>query len=241
MNPLMVLPRSPYKDFRAKFRSIWEQGEHVFISAKTGSGKTELLQDLMAGGWNSQQKQKHGVIFCTKPGDPIFRSIAARAYRKVNEWSPRSTDTLLMLTPSDKAPTTDEIKREQARVFNDAMNKIYHSEGWTVGLDEVLWLSQQLRLDSGMSTLAFMGRAKGITLIAATQRPKRIPVIIPQSSSYAFVGRAMRDEDLQGLAELSAVDRRETMAAIRQVTGKHDFLFIDTTGRMPLQIVNTRV
>lgn len=229
---MVNLPRPTWNEFTATFRKLWKPGEHVFLSAQTGAGKTELLLKLMP-------LRTHGVIFCTKPGDPIFRTIEARDYRRIKTWADKKAyDQKLMLAPSEKG-TPDEIRYGQTEEFRSTLDTIYQDKYWAVGIDEAAWLSESLHLGRNLADLHHIGRAYGVTLISATQRPKRLPVIIPQSASYAFVGKTMRKDDLATLAELGG-ETRETRAAIDSLRERHDFVFIDTLGRMPLQIVNTR-
>lgn len=221
-----------WEKFYTEFRKQWKPGEHVFISAQTGAGKTELLLKLMP-------IRTHGVIFCTKPGDPIFKTPEAREYRKIKTWSDKkSYDQKLMLSPSERGNPI-EIRQRQTQEFANTLSEIYLDRYWAVGIDEAAWLSESLRLGRDIADLHHIGRAYGVTLISCTQRPKRLPVIIPQSASYAFIGKTMRKDDLATLAELGG-DVRATRAAIDSLRDRHDFVFVDTTGRMPLQIVNTR-
>lgn len=181
----------------------------------------------------------HGVIFCTKPADPIFKTPEARDYRKIKTWADkRAYDEKLMLSPLERG-TPDEIRERQREEFGRTLSEIYQDRYWTVGIDEAAWLSESLKLGRPIGDLHHIGRAYGVTLISATQRPARLPVIIPQSATYAFTAKTMRKDDLARLAELGG-DVRETRNAIDSLRGQHDFLFIDTLGRMPLQVVNTR-
>jgi hypothetical protein len=213
------------------FSRQWDAGEHVFISAKTGTGKTDLMLELM-------QRFRHAAILCCKPDDPIFQDERAREYRVTETWNPTSLDRKLMVMPSEKNRDTQEAIAEQRYIHKTALEAIYKSRGYAIGLDELYWMSNDLRLKRESGRLAFMGRSKGITLVAATQRPVNIDPIVMQNISYAFVSRAMRESDLKGLSELGT-DYKTMVAAIRSIKGKHDFLFVDTTGEIPLQIVNT--
>ncbi len=135
--------------------------------------------------------------------------------------------------------TPNEIRAAQHNEFGQTLSEIYQDKYWAVGIDEAAWLSESLKLGRDIGDLHHIGRAYGVTLISATQRPARLPVIIPQSATYAFVAKTMRKDDLLRLAELGG-NVLETRKAIDSLRGQHDFLFIDTLGRMPLQIVNTR-
>lgn len=226
-----ALPRPNWGPFHREFNGVWKQGEHVFICAKTGTGKTDLMFKLL-------QPFEHATVLCAKPDDATFRQPITREYRRTEHYDRRSTDGKLLVMPSDKDRELPEVQATQAEEFRSTLNKVYRSRGQAMGMDELLWL-QLIGLKRELEIMSFMGRAKGISIVGVTQRPKNIPVVIMQQASYAFVSRAMREDDLDGLAELGVLDRRTMKEYLRQVTGKHDFLFIDTTGEMPMQIIDT--
>jgi len=225
------LARPTWEEFVRLFRKRWTQGEHVFINGQTGSGKTDLLLRLL-------DMRSHSVVFVTKPRDPIFYSPLAKPYRKINEFEPRSYDKRLMLSAKRGATTRDDVT-SQSGIFKRAFDRIYKQGGWTVGVDESLWISNRLRLANDAGDGAFMGRALGLTYVFATQRPAHIPVIIPQSASHAFIGKTGRRDDLLRLAELGG-DVPATRAAIASLRDKHDFLYLDTQSELPMMIVNTQ-
>lgn len=221
-----------WEQFSALFSKTWKQGEHVFISGQTGAGKTELLLKLLP-------IRRYSVVFCTKPGDPIFRNPLARSFKKIRVWGEQKPyDEKLLLAPNEKGSPGD-IRFNQTNIFKQALDTIYQDNNWAVGIDEAAWMSESLHLGRSIADLHHIGRAYGVTLISCTQRPKRLPVIIPQSATYAFVSKTMRKDDLATLAELGG-DVAETRNAINGLRNQHDFVFIDTLSRIPLTIVNTR-
>lgn len=229
----MNLPTPSWQEFETNvLRKFWKQGEHVFISSQTGGGKTELLLKLMP-------LRRAGVIFCSKPRDPIFKTPEAREYRRVQSWDEiRAFDQRVMLAPK-VYPTPEDTRENQHVEFQYALQQAFHDGHWCIGGDEVAWMAESLGLGRSIADMHHLGRALGITFITCTQRPKRIPVIVPQSATLAFVGKVMRADDRKTLAELGG-DTRETMRAIDSLKNRHDFLFVDTLGRVPLMIVNTR-
>jgi len=224
-------PRPSWAEFQAQFARRWKQGEHVFINGQTGSGKTELLLTIM-------ELRRYGVVFVTKPRDPIFRSPLAKGYRRVAKFAPTSTDSKLMLSAS-RGDSSQAMVGNQREIFADALDKTFHQGGWTIGVDETLWIANRLKLANLVGDASYMGRALGITVISATQRPAHIPVIIPQSATHAFIGKTGRVSDLKTLAELGG-DVNETANAIKSLRDVHDFVYVDTSGKIPLTIVNTQ-
>ncbi len=226
------LPRPTWADFSKAFRNRWNQGEHVFINGQTGSGKTDLLLRLL-------DMRTYSVVYVTKPRDEIFKSPLARPYRQIKRFPkvPRVTDRRLMLS-AKQGDSAADIVGNQHEIFREANDVIFHRGGYAVGSDETLWLGNRLKLGTQLGDLSFMGRALGISMVSATQRPAHIPVIIPQSASHAFISKTGRKGDLQTLSELGG-DTRATMEALSTLRDKHDFLYVDCDGKMPLQIVNT--
>lgn len=224
-------PTPAWDEFVSKFRRRWKQGEHVFINGQTGSGKTELLLTLM-------EMRSYGVVFVTKPRDPIFKSPLAKGYVRATTFNPRPYDQKIMLAPKN-GDSTAQMVGAQREVFMDALDKSYKDGGWTIGVDETLWISNRLKLSALVGDASYMGRALGLTVISATQRPAHIPVIIAQSASHAFIGKVGRKTDLKTLSELGG-DPRELERALNSLRDQHDFVYVDTQGKLPIQIVNTQ-
>lgn len=226
-------PAPSWEEFSARFGKRWQQGEHIFISAQTGNGKTELLTKLM-------RLPKHTVIFVTKPRDKIFRAPEVSDYVRMDNFNPDPATPRILLGPRS-AKTPDELQQKQADSFSEAISKIYADQGWTVGFDELAHMSEFMgrRVEDNIKMLHHVGRAYGISVISATQRPFRIPVIVPESASHAFIGKTSRSEDLRRVANISPYPK-DAMEAIAHLPGKHDFVYLDASGRTPIQIVNTR-
>lgn len=229
----MNIAEPSWASFYAKFARDWKQGEHVFISAQTGAGKTELLTKLL-------RIRNHTVIFVTKPRDKIFKAPEVADYHRHDTWNPRPHTSRILLGPRS-ARNPDELQTKQREVFGPAIDAIYDDGGWAVGFDELAHMSEFMgkRVEDSIKMLHHVGRAYGISAVSATQRPFRIPVIVPESASHAFIGRTSRPEDLRRVAGI-APDPKAAAAAIKSLTGKHDFLYIDPNGRVPLTVVNTR-
>jgi ABC-type lipoprotein export system ATPase subunit len=72
---MSAYPTPSWSEFYDYFSRNWKQGEHVFISAQTGAGKTELLTKILP-------IRAYKVIFVTKPRDPIFKAPEVRTYQR---------------------------------------------------------------------------------------------------------------------------------------------------------------
>lgn len=223
-------PRPTWESFKRDFRERWGQGEHVFINGRTGSGKTALLLELL-------NMEPFSVLIGTKPRDDTLKEPVTRNWTRVNKWRPRAEDKHLILSAKN-ARTSEAFLENQKKLFPPALDAMYHQGGWTIGFDETYYQSQYLKIPDKMSLMAYHGRSLGLTGVFLTQRPRWIPIIIPQSAEHAFIGTATNSDDFETLAELG-FGKAELRTAMQSL-GKHDFVYLDTLGHMPIQIVNTR-
>lgn len=225
--------RADWPTFWRQFRTRWNagrQGEHVFIYGETGSGKTDLAARL-------GNSEPYAAFLVTKPGDPIFKSPLTRGWKRANEWQPRLGDHHIMLS-ARPGKTTSEEYANQKLLFPPALDAMYRAKGWTIIFDEGLHMTDNLGMSRQLSSIFYLGRASKTTGILCSQRPKRIPVLIPQSCEHAFISRSRRTDDIDTLSELG-LDKRELRNILRSLGNKHDFVYIDTQGELPVQIVNT--
>lgn len=228
---MSAYPEPAWSDFYSDFSRQWKQGEHIFISAQTGAGKTELLTKIMP-------IRDYRVIFITKPRDPIFRAPEVSDYTRQREFDPRPWTKGILLGPRSGA-TTGATRSEQQRVFASALDQIYHDRNWCVGIDELAYMGEFMGLDDPIKILHHMGRAYGISVVSATQRPFRIPIIVPESASHAFIGKTGRPEDLRRVAAIYP-DPKEAQRAIASLRGKHDFVYLNANADSPIKVINTR-
>lgn len=224
-----------WSDFLRRFTARWEPGQHVFIYGENGSGKTDLAFRLI-------NERSYGVAFITKPRDPIFNSALTRGYKRVHSWPPRVVSQhsrahhfLLSAKPSK---TMKEEITAQRELFPDAFDNIYRDGGWNVLIDETIHLSGPLGMGDKLESFAYLARSNDLTGIYCSQRPKNIPVIIPQSCKYAFLARSRRADDVATLSELG-LDRRELKRQLDALKSLHDFLYVDSIAGN-VEVVNTR-
>lgn len=230
-------PRPTWEQFIKIFRARWNQGEHVFINGQTGSGKTDILMRLLNEKW-SRGRKKYSALFVTKPRDPIFKSPLVSDWARQQYFQPDAHQSKVLLSAPNGDSTMQQVGN-QREVFSHALDTVYAQRGWTLGIDETLWIGNRLGLGKVVGDMAFMGRALDLTGVYATQRPSHIPVIVPQSATHTFTGKIGRKEDMARIAELGG-DFYQNRDAIQSLTNKHDFVYIDSDGKLPLMIVNTR-
>jgi hypothetical protein len=67
-------------------------------------------------------------------------------------------------------------KEHQKAVIADALGKIFVEGGWCVFVDDVQYLTDILHLGDMLRMIWYQARSLGLSLLAATQRPRRLPV-----------------------------------------------------------------
>lgn len=221
-----------------KMALTWEQGQHVLITAGTGSGKTLLARYL-----DQMRLDKGGsvVVFIGKLQDD---STIAEHYKGWTRWTtwpknPSPNETKVLLWPKveglDYASAMSLMKVE----FQKALRAISVKGHWTVHLDEGLMMSEskQLNLGSDIGAMyALMRSARG-TMITLAQRPANLPLSVYSNLSHAFIGYAREASDLQRLSNLGTPLTARELGKVIQENGQHDFTYIDAVhNSMPTKI-----
>lgn len=230
-------PRLPWHEFiGAMFDPI--PGEHCAILGPTGQGKTVLQNAILP-------HYPFTVVFATKP---VSRSLDAlvtnHGYTKVDQWptfpNPMSNPIDFprrLLWPDAREIDAPEL---QHKVFKDAMSRIFREGGrpkdnpvgWAIGIDELWYYTQILKLGKQVQVILLQGRELGVSLIAATQRPAFVPLEIYDQSTHLFF---FRDNDHNNLERVSRINvlNRALIKNIVMNLDMHQVLYVNTrTGKM---------
>jgi len=217
-------PRVPWDVF---VRDIldWRYGEHVTLIGPTGQGKTTLLSHLLP-------LHKYVAVMATKPRDDSMDAIIRGGYHALREWrslDPREYPRRVIWPPANDL---DKMISEQRTEFHRTFGKIYKEGGWTVAIDEAWWFSNVLGLGEDLKIYLLQGRSMGISLLAASQRPSKIPLEFYDQSTHLFF---WRDNDETNLGRISGIGWRSS-GLIREIVAnleEHQVLYINTrTGQM---------
>jgi len=232
MEAATTVPRLSWPDFLDAFH--WEQGEHVTLIARTKGGKTTLARELLA-------TQPYAAFFATKPKgqDPVVEELRREGFVTVRDWTPISDPELtprVVLEPG--LPNGEDSLSQQSAAFRNAIRGIHRQGGWTVCVDEGLYMVQELGLSRPLELLWYQGRSGGVSLIFSTQRPRNVPLLAYDQATHIFLWKNADRQHLDRLSEIAGAFDAETIRRELPQLGPHEILYVNTwTG----QLARTRV
>jgi hypothetical protein len=228
------LDETPRQGFDDHLRSLkWNQGEHVFISGATGSGKTTLARSIL-------ERRGHVLAFALKvKDDTITKDYAGwsvvGSMKEIEPWMNR-----VVLWPKLKRGGGTELLAHQANVVQSAFDHLFKARGWCLFIDELNYMCKFMGVQKPIESLHYIGRSSGISLVTAAQRPAYVPLAVLSNASHAYVGRTKLATDLKRMGDFGDVDPKATSRTIQSLESKHDFLYMPTQGEGVSAVVNTR-
>lgn len=220
---VLVPPARPWSDVYSYLDRNWRVGEHMTLVGMTGSGKTTFAREaLMIRDWV--------VVLGTKIRDPdLYNAFRRQGYVVKHSWSPFDTDDPRVIFAPPLPSPTKEGRQAQANAFRKVLVQLFQLErgNWTVYADEIRYLTHDLGLATEIDTLYLQGRALGVTIVAATQRPRAVPRNVFAMATWLGLWRIPNAEDRISASELAggaSAMAREATAMLPQ----HEMLLINT-------------
>ena len=206
------------------------QGQHIAAVGPTGSGKTVLLTSVVKT--LGRRKAKDGrparvTALGTKPRDVSLEQLG---WPIITKWPPGYGQEHVIVWPRSGDPET--APQRQRAVFRPLLRRIYEEGHQTVYIDELAYFEEPQPEGLGLRQILgqywYMARASKLTLVAGTQRPRRVSRSMWSESDWLFVFRLEDGDDLRRLREIGAGsgDIREHVTGLDE----HEFLLIRRVG-----------
>lgn len=215
--------------FAALFARVHKQGEHVAIVGPTGSGKSELelgLARILAARKARGGRPASVTVLAVKPRDDTVQRLIAEGWPVLKTWPPSFGQEHNVVWPKAKTPST--AAREQRRVFGPLLDTMYYEGGQTICIDEAAYFERPLPRGLGLGAVLEQywssARSLGLTLVAATQRPRLVSRSMWSEPSFVFVFRPEDGDDLKRVAELCG--RKDEVLELAPKLGPFEFLCV---------------
>lgn len=218
----------PWPEFSEFFRSHHRQGEHVSIVGPTGSGKTVLGLSLceLVGSRRITRGPYKGrpsfvAVLATKPRDD---SVSALGWPVVSEWPPPYGKERCVIWPGGGDPRKRAANQRQD--FEAVLLASWRMEAVAIYIDEAAYFERRkphgLQLGDLLERYWQEARSLKITLIAGTQRPRRVTRAMWSEPAWVMIFPPDDQDDLKRVAELTG--RREEVFAVADELGPYEFL-----------------
>lgn len=111
--------------------------------------------------------------------------------------------------------------------FNHVLRLCYHFGNIQVVIDEVQLFTNPHYLPEYLKNLLFIGRHKGVSVMAITQRPAQLNKSILSQSSHVYVGQLHEKNDLRSVADFLNEDTDKLI----QLPKRHFLYFSPENGK----------
>lgn len=212
-----------YQTFLSLFKNKWKQGQHVLLAGPTGSGKTNVAQDI-------REFREYVVILANKKNDETLDSYS-KDYKRTDKWPPHYSEQLILFWKKPK--NIDDLIGMQKAIYK-VMSDIFIVGGWTIYFDDIAFISGTLRMDRQLRMMYTQVRSNNTSLVASVQRPFRVPVEVVSQSSYILLFRTQDERDIERVAQESGQNTYLLKKQAKEI-GDYEFLFIQH-GKPPIHV-----
>lgn len=199
----------------------WQQGEHVTLVGPTGQGKSTLMRAILP-------LRDHVVFLATKPKDAIIDELEADGYAVVETWPPKTDAARIILKPRIQKASTDE----QRKVIGAFLGDVYERGGYAVAVDETRYLIEFLKLERNLQLLWLQGRSMGVSIVAATQRPRHISLEAYSQATHLYAWETRDRQDIARLSEFTGHITTTELAAALAYLPRYACIYAHANGTL---------
>lgn len=203
-------------------RFVWQQGEHVALIGPTGSGKTTLALGLLP-------LRQYVIAYGTKPKDRTLDTLVKSSGWKLVRTVEKMPNVIRGATRIVFWPkfVTPADQPRQAYEIAQSMNEAFVRGGWCLFIDELWYMEKVLGLTLLVQSLLTQGRSIGLSIVAGTQRPAHVTLLIYDQCTHLFL---WRDNDERNLKRLSGINglNAETIRSTVATLAPHEVLYVNT-------------
>jgi hypothetical protein len=116
----------------------------------------------------------------------------------------------------------------QRAIFRHAMDSAFRQGGWCLYWDECRYLTEFLGLGREAEVLWQQGRSHGLTVVAAAQRPRHIPLVAYDQATHLFLWRTSDEQMLRRLGELAGAADPDSVRAGISLLDSHSMIYVNT-------------
>jgi hypothetical protein len=204
----------------------WRNGEHCLVVARTGSGKTVLVNNLML-------TRPWAAVIVTKPEDDSAMWLKDHhGFRIARTWDDtyptvweRERHNRWLIWPDS---TGFDSRATQAITVRGAMAGAWHDRGWALGVDEAQYVADRLGLRDELAQLFLQARSLKVSVVAASQRPRNLGVEALTQSTHLFFLKSHDDYDLGRIEEIVGSRNAELIELLMPTLDDHEFLYLNT-------------
>lgn len=207
-----------FEEWKRYMQSEWEQGEHLALIGKTGSGKTTLSRDLC-------DIRSHAVVLAMKREDSTVQTFKAHGYKIIKSWPPnRELDHVVYWLRPSSLFDQREVQRKTA----EFMESVFKAGGWCVNFDDTATLVD-LKLVRPLGRLLNQGRSSGLSIITVMTQATSLVANLPKETvkqvSHVVVFKTTNLDEIENNAKIAGISKQD-MLSLNQSLDRHDFLSV---------------